>query len=187
MTHASRVAAGIASVAVLAAAGCSAGSGAADPARPAFSLMPGTASAPPAPVAAIPGTNDNAYQAGPFKVQMKELVTLPAKIDYEDKHPKCVPVDVTNTSNTFTGWVAPAVEFVAGHSLKGKLLDTEAADPTGGDSGGSSDTLAPGQSQVLYACPQVAKGQYATIQLTKVSYGTPDEGTLDGTTVRLKF
>jgi hypothetical protein len=90
----------------------------------------------------------------------------------------CVQVNVKNTSNGFTGWVAPTVEFVKGYSLAGQLLDTEAADATGGDSGALSDSLAPGQSDVLYACPQnVTAGTYVTLQLMQVEYSAAGTGT----------
>jgi hypothetical protein len=177
---------GIASAAVLVAVACSSGGPAS--ARPAMTLMPSVATAPPAPaVAAIPGSSKNEYQAGPFKVLMKDLVTLPAKLDEEDKHPKCAQVDVVNATSYFTGWVAPTVEFVAGHSRHGNVLDTEAADPTGGGSSGASGALSPGQHQVLYACPHgIPDRTYATFHLTQAAYGTVHEGTMDGTTVRLK-
>lgn len=179
-----------ASVAVLAA--CSSGPA---PATPALSLMPDTTTAPALPaVAAVPGTNDNQYDTGPFTVTMKPKVQfLPTDDDAYDTNgnpvpQQCVVVDVKNTSNDFTGWIAPSVEFVKGHSVHGQLLDTEAGDPDGGSSGGESSNLAPGQSQVLYACPvDIPKRVYATFQLTQVSYGTPDQGTIDATTVRLKY
>lgn len=156
------------------------------------------ASSAPPPASAstaspVPGSNGNKYVTGPFTVTMTGLAPLPQKYDAVTEQGKPVPescavVDVKNTSAAYTGWVAPHVEFVKGQSLDGQVLETDAADPTGGSSGGSSDQLAPGQTQVLYACPQNIPGaEYVEAQLTSVAYGTPAQGTSGGTTVQLKY
>jgi hypothetical protein len=145
------------------------------------------------PVSPVPGTSGKEYVTGPFTVTLAGIGPLPAKYDAVTPQGQPVPescavVDVKNTSAGYTGWVAPHVEFVKGRSLSGQVLETDAADPTGGDSGGSSDPLSPGQSAVLYACPQeVSAGTYVEAQLTSVAYGTPGQGTLSGTTVSLKY
>jgi hypothetical protein len=152
-----------------------------------------TASTSSGPVSAVPGSSNNKYVTGPFTVTMKGIGLLPSKYDSVTEQDKTIPqscavVDVKNSSNTFTGWVVTQVEFVKGHSLQGQLLETDAADPTGGSSGGESDPLAPGQSEVLYACPQsITKKTYVEGQLISVSYGSPGQGTIDGTTVQLKY
>jgi hypothetical protein len=144
-------------------------------------------------VSAVPGTSDNQYVTGPFTETLKGIGPLPAQYDSETSQGQaiaenCAVVDVRNSSAGYTGWVAPDVEFVKGHSLSGQVLETDAADPTGGSSGGESDQLAPGQSEVLYACPQsVTTATYVEAQLISVSYGTAGEGTIDGTTVELRY
>lgn len=159
------------------------------PSRPPAAAAGSTAG----PVSAVPGSNGNEYVAGPFTVTLTGIGPLPSRYDAVTESgalipENCATVTVKNTSASFTGWAAPQVEFVKGRSLSGPVLETDPADPTGGSSGGSSDPLAPGQSQVLYACPQqVSAGTYVQAQLVTVDYGTPDEGTGSGTVVPLKY
>lgn len=190
----------VAALAALLAAGCSAASTAhtaaagpsATPAAP--SPHPSAAASPSqAAVAAVPGTSNNQYVAGPFTVTLRGLGQLPEQYDSVTESGQTIPqtcavVDVKNTSSGFTGWVAPQVEFVKGHTLAGQVLDTEPADPSGGSDGGESSALAPGQSQRLYACPQrIATRTYVEAQLISVAYGTPGQGTISATVVRLKY
>jgi hypothetical protein len=131
------------------------------------------------------------FVTGPFTVTFKDIGPLPTQYDAtteqgQDIAEQCAVTK--NTSNTFTGWVSPQVEFVKGHTLQGQVLGTWAADPTGGSSGGESDRLAPGQSEVLYSCPQVpgTGTTYVEGQLISVSYGTAGQGLDDATTLQLR-
>jgi hypothetical protein len=141
----------------------------------------------------VPGSHANEYVTGPFQVTLKGIGLLPSQYDAVTTAGKNIPetcavVDVKNMSNSFTGWVAPSVEFVKGRTLKGQVLDTEAADPDGGSSGGESSQLAPGQSQVLYACPQGVTGEtQVESQLVSVQYGTPGQGSLYVPVIRLRY
>ena len=150
-------------------------------------------SASPSPVSAVPGSNDNEYIAGPFTVELKGIGALPTQYDAVNQQGQTVPencavVDVKDTSASFRGWVAPDIEFVKGHSLAGQVLGTAAADPSGGSSGGESDTLIPGQSETLYACPSgISNPTYVEAQLISVEYGEPGVGTLNGTMIRLRY
>ncbi len=91
---------------------------------------------------------------GPFTVTMTTGVTeLPSQFDEVTELGQNIPeygsvITVKNTSNSFSGWVGPEVEYVEGHSVQGQVLDTETADPTAGSSGGQSDNLVPGQSEL---------------------------------------
>jgi hypothetical protein len=168
--------------------------GTAHPTKTATAVLPVfTPSATASPVSPVPGSHANEYQTGPFQITLKGIGLLPASDDDVTPAGKNIPeycaiVDVENVSNSFTGWVAPSVEFVKGHSLRGQLLDTEAADPDGGSSGGESSPLAPGQSQVLYACPQGIGGKtYVESQLVSVQYGTPGQGSLYAPVIRLGY
>jgi hypothetical protein len=145
-----------------------------------------------AAIAPVPGSDSNSYVTGPFTVTMTGVGTLPSKFDSVTESGADIPeggatLTVKDTSNSFTGWVAPTVEFVKGYSVKGQVLDTDAADPTAGSSGGSSDTLAPGQSETLYAQYQDSYSGHVEAQLVSVQYGTPGEGTCCGTTVQLQL
>ncbi|HEV3381656.1 MAG TPA: hypothetical protein VG142_11830 [Trebonia sp.] len=181
--------------AVLAATGCSAQHAGGPSALNTTAAAQAAHSTPPQPsaVSAVPGTSDNEYVTGPFTVKFVDIGPLPTQYDSVTEQGQVIPencavVDVKNTSANFTGWVSPDVEFVKGHSIKGQVLDTEPGDPSGGSSGGESSTLAPGQSQTLYACPQGITGSvYVTAQLISVTYGTPDEGALDATTLQLRY
>lgn len=142
----------------------------------------------------MPGTSDNEYVTGPFTVTFKDIGPLPTQYDATTVQGQVIPeqcavIDAKNTSNTFTGWVSPQVEFVKGHTLQGQVLGTWPADPTGGSSGGESDQLAPGQSEVLYSCPQVrlAESTYVEGQLISVSYGTAGQGLDEATTLQLRY
>lgn len=178
---------------VLAITACSSGQPAAVPAATTQTIASPVGSAQAAPVNPVPGTSDNEYVAGPFTITFKGIGPLPTQDDEVNEQGQTIPencaiVDVRNTSNNFTGWVATEVEFVKGHSLKGQVLDTEPADPTGGSSGGQSSSLIPGQSQVLYACAQnITTPVYVEGQLISVTYGTPGEGDLGATTLQLKY
>jgi hypothetical protein len=160
------------------------------------SSIPGITPAPattPAPVAAVPGTSGNEYKAGPFDVHLTKGITrLPARYDAVTEQGKDIPgygsvVVVRNISRDFTGWVSPELEYVKGHSVKGEIVDTEAADPYAGSGGGRSDPLAPGQSETLYAQYQGSYRGYVSAQLIQVQYGAPGTGGLDATTVRLRY
>jgi hypothetical protein len=189
--------AGAAVTAAAALAACSS-AGTARPAAatgtPAAAVAPPAATAPAA-VAAVPGTSNNKYVAGPFTVTLKGIEPLPAADDLTSTagNPvpeSCAEVTVKNTSNSFTGWAAPHVEFVRGHSIKGQVLETDPAGPPVGSGMNStdSDTLAPGQSQVLYSCPQnIPAGTYVEAQLTEVDYGAPNVGTASGARIQLKY
>jgi hypothetical protein len=184
---------GLAAVFSLCALALVAGAAALILSRPSTGAAAPATAAAAAPVSAVPGSNGNEYVTGPFTVTLKGIGPLPPQYDAVNMQGQRVPencavVDVKNTSASYTGWAAPHVEFVKGHSMNGQLLGTAAADPTGGSSGGSSDPLSPGQSEVLYACPQDGTGPvYVQAQLTSITYGTPDQGTLGGTTVQLKY
>lgn len=163
----------------------------------AASTIPGITPAPASPsaaVPAVPGTGNNEYRAGPFDVHLTKGITrLPTRYDSVTETGKDIPgygsvVVVTNISRDFTGWVAPGIEYVKGHSVRGEVVDTETADPAASSSGGRSDTLAPGQSGTLYAQYRGSyQGGYVSAQLTQVQYGAAGTGTLDATTVQLRY
>ena len=162
-----------------------------------------TASAPPAvaastsaaaAVGAVPGSDGNEYKAGPFDVRLVQGITrLPSRYDAVTESGQDIPeygsvVVVKNISRSFTGWVAPEIEYVKGHSIKGEVVDTETADPTAGSGGGQSDTLAPGQSETLYAQYQGSyRDGYVDAQLIQVQYGAAGTGSMDATRVQLKY
>lgn len=117
-------------------------------------------------VAAVAGSHDNEYKAGPFTVTM-----LPKPYDFQGQ--ECPQVEIKNTSNGFTGWADVQVEFVKGHSVTGQVLDTE--NSTGETGTDSWQTLAPGQSVTDDDCPTTTYTGYMTYQMVSMTYGQPGD------------
>jgi hypothetical protein len=157
----------------------------------ATSAAPGTS--PYQPVSAVPGSHDNSYVAGPFTVTMTAGITrLPSAYDKTTQAGQSIPaygsVIVVKDTGGYTGWVMPQVEYVIGHSLAGRVIDTENGSTPEYQCGEcASDTLAPGQSETLYAQYQGSYVGYVTAQLTSASYGPPGSGTLAGTIVQFRY
>jgi hypothetical protein len=163
------------------------------PAGAPTAFTPATSPAAPSAVGAVKGSGNNKYVTGPFTVTMTAgMVRLPSRFDSTTESGQDIPeygsvIVVKDTSATFAGWVGPQVEYVKGHSLRGQIVDTEAADPEAGGYGGQSDNLAPGQSETLYAQYSGTVTGYIDAQLTTVNYGATGTPGLSATIVHLKY
>jgi hypothetical protein len=96
-------------------------------------------------------------------------------------------VIVVKDTGGYTGWIDPQVEFVAGHSITGQVIDTEGAGEAEYAGTPGSAVLVPGQSETLYAQYQGSYAGYVTAQLTSASYGPRGTGTCCGTTVQFRY
>jgi hypothetical protein len=116
---------------------------------------------------AVPGSDNNTYIVGPFKVAMVGSFRQATPLGGSSPQ-QATEVHVTNVSRSFTGSVEPTVEYVQGHSLKGPVVDTETADSP---ASASPVTLSPGQSATLYAFPSLPSPHASyTFAMTQVSY-----------------
>jgi hypothetical protein len=117
---------------------------------------------------AVPGTDNNTYVVGPFKVREVASFREATPFGGGERQP-ATEVRVTNISKSFTGSAEPTVEYVQGHSLEGQVVDTETANSLQGGLG--EPKLSPGQSEILYAFPTLPSPRaYYTFALTEVSY-----------------
>jgi hypothetical protein len=117
---------------------------------------------------AVPGSDNNTYVVGPFKVSQVRGFQRATPPD-GDAPQVATEIRVTNVSKSFTGSAEPTVEYVQGHSLKGPVVDTETANGLHTDVGEPS--LSPGQSEVLYAFPSLPSPHaYYTFAMTQVTY-----------------
>lgn len=138
----------------------------------------------PAPVSAIPGTHDNSYQVGPFKVTLTAVGKLPFTSLGDTLYGATMIVQ--NTSKNFTGWVLPSVEFIKGYSITGQVLESDDAG-TQTSAGTGSDKLSSGYLETLYAVYQGSYTGHVDVALTQVEYSKTAPGTPGWTTVQLKI
>lgn len=108
--------------------------------------------APPAQIQPVAGTHKNVYRAGPF------TLTLVAGVTKDPDGNQASQVLVENTSNDFTGFAQPTVQYFQGAEVLG-------------ESSATTESLTPGQKQTLWV-PIIAdllsknvSGQYLDAQL----------------------
>lgn len=124
---------------------------------PASQPVAPAATVAPAPIQPVPGSHKNKYNAGPFTVTLIHgIATEP------DGSTTGSEVLVQNTSNDFTGYATPEVEYFQGSTVLG--TNTE-----------STTTLTPGQQQTIWidaASDKNVTGQWVDAQLISLRYGT---------------
>jgi hypothetical protein len=110
----------------------------------------------PSVVAPVPGSNDNVYNVGPFKVEMVHGITA------SPSQSTASEIRVTNTSNDFTGYGKPTVTYFQGDDVLGSNTAT-------------TSRLSPGQSDTVWVDVDSYKpvaGQWVDAQLIDFWWGT---------------
>ncbi|UOG23743.1 DUF4190 domain-containing protein (plasmid) [Gordonia amicalis] len=135
---------------------------------PTSTTMEAPPSASGTPIQPVPGTNKNKYIAGPF------TVTLTKGITQNPDGRNGSEVLVENTSDSFTGYAQPELEYFQDSGV----LGTNAA---------ITESLSPGQQQTLFIEIQTGDkdvaGQWVNAQLITLIYTTDLSG--EGTKLQL--